>query len=46
MGMTPKPREGDQFRAALNTRPNPLNTMGPKGVPAQSKKRRQTPAHG
>jgi hypothetical protein len=26
-------------RAALNTRPKPLKTMGPKGVPAQSKKR-------
>jgi hypothetical protein len=52
MGMTPKPREGDQYseqetqqrfdklvRAALNTKPKPLKTMGPKGVPAQSKKR-------
>jgi hypothetical protein len=27
-------------RAALNTKPKPLKTMGPKGVPAQSKKRR------
>jgi hypothetical protein len=27
-------------RAALNTRPKPLKMMGPKGVPAQSKKRR------
>jgi hypothetical protein len=25
-------------RAALNTKPKPLKTMGPKGVPAQSKK--------
>ena len=29
-------------RAALNTNPKPLKTMGPKGVPAQSKKRQQT----
>jgi hypothetical protein len=27
-------------RAALNTRPKPLKVMGPKGVPAQSKKKR------
>jgi hypothetical protein len=27
-------------RAALNTRPKPLKRMGPKGVPAQSKKAR------
>jgi hypothetical protein len=26
-------------RAALNTKPKPLKAMGPKGVPAQSKKR-------
>jgi hypothetical protein len=28
-------------RAALNTKPIPLKSMGPKGVPAQSKKRRK-----
>jgi hypothetical protein len=28
-------------RVALNTKPKPLKTMGPKGVPAQSKKRRK-----
>jgi hypothetical protein len=28
-------------RAALNTRPKPLKTMGRKGVPAQSKKRQE-----
>jgi hypothetical protein len=28
-------------RAALNTRPKPLKSMTPKGVPAQSKKRRK-----
>jgi len=28
-------------RAALNTRPKPIKSMGPKGVPAQSKKRRK-----
>jgi hypothetical protein len=57
MGMTPKPREEDQFseqetqqrfnklvRAALNTKPKPLKTMGPKGVLAQSKKRAKTSA--
>jgi hypothetical protein len=35
-------------RAALSTRPKPLKATGPRGVPAQSKKRnRQTPAaHG
>jgi hypothetical protein len=27
--------------AALNTKPKPLKSMGPKGVPAQSKKRRK-----
>jgi hypothetical protein len=28
-------------KAALNTRPKPLKSMGPKGVPAQSKKHRK-----
>jgi hypothetical protein len=28
-------------RAALNTKPKPLKSMGPKGVPAQSKKRKK-----
>ena len=28
-------------KAALNTRPKPLKSMGPEGVPAQSKKRRK-----
>jgi hypothetical protein len=28
-------------RRALNTKPKPLKSMGPKGVPAQSKKRRR-----
>ena len=28
-------------RRALNTRPKPLKTMGPKGMPSQSKKRRK-----
>lgn len=28
-------------KAALKTRPKPLKSMGPKGVPAQSKKRRK-----
>jgi spore germination protein GerM len=32
-------------RAALNTKPKPLKTMGPKGVPAQSKKRQRTIKH-
>jgi len=27
-------------RSALNTKPKPLKAMGPKGVPAQSKKAR------
>ena len=27
-------------RAALNTKPKPLKSMGPKGMPSQSKKRR------
>jgi hypothetical protein len=27
-------------KSALNTRPTPLKIMGPKGVPAQSKKKR------
>jgi hypothetical protein len=27
--------------AALNTRPKPLKSMGPKGMPSQSKKRRK-----
>jgi hypothetical protein len=28
-------------KAALNTRPKPLKSMGPKGMPSQSKKRRK-----
>jgi hypothetical protein len=28
-------------RAALNTSPKPLKSMGPKGMPSQSKKRRK-----
>ena len=28
-------------RSALNTRPTPLKSMGPKGMPSQSKKRRK-----
>jgi hypothetical protein len=28
-------------RRALNTRPKPLKSMGPKGMPSQSKKRRK-----
>jgi hypothetical protein len=28
-------------RAALNTKPKPLKSMGPKGMPSQSKKRRK-----
>jgi hypothetical protein len=28
-------------RAALNTKPKPLKSIGPKGVPAQSKKARK-----
>jgi hypothetical protein len=28
-------------KAALNTRPKPLKSMGPKGVPAQSKRHRK-----
>ncbi len=28
-------------RAALNTKPTPLKSMTPKGVPAQSKKRQK-----
>jgi hypothetical protein len=28
-------------RAALNTKPKPLKTMGPKGVPAQSKQQKK-----
>jgi hypothetical protein len=28
-------------KSALNTRPKPLKSMGPKGVPAQSKKQRK-----
>jgi hypothetical protein len=28
-------------RAALNTRPKPLKSMGPTGMPSQSKKRRK-----
>lgn len=33
-------------KAALNTRPKPLKSMGQKGVPAQSKKRRALEAKG
>jgi hypothetical protein len=33
-------------RAALNTKPKPLKAMGPKGVPAQSKKRQKKTKHG
>jgi hypothetical protein len=29
------------LKAAVNTPPKPLKSMGPKGVPAQSKKRRK-----
>lgn len=29
-------------RSALNTKPKPLKSMGPKGVPAQSKKRQKS----
>jgi hypothetical protein len=28
-------------RSALNTKPKPLKIMGPKGVPAQSKKKQK-----
>ena len=28
-------------KAAQNTRPKPLKSMGPKGMPSQSKKRRK-----
>jgi hypothetical protein len=28
-------------KSALNTRPKPLKSMGPKGMPSQSKKRRK-----
>lgn len=28
-------------RSALNTKPQPLKIMGPKGMPSQSKKRRK-----
>ena len=28
-------------RSALNTRPKPLKSMGPNGMPSQSKKRRK-----
>jgi hypothetical protein len=31
-------------RRALNTRPKPLKSMGPKGMPSQSKKRRKRKA--
>ncbi len=31
-------------RSALNTKPKPLKTMGPKGVAAQSKKRQKSHA--
>jgi hypothetical protein len=33
-------------RAALNTKPKPLKSMGRKGVPAQSKKRMRAIPHG
>jgi hypothetical protein len=29
------------LKAAVNTPPKPLKSMGPKGVPAQSKKKRK-----
>ena len=29
------------LKAAVNTPPKPLKSMGPKGVPAQSKKRKK-----
>jgi len=32
-------------RAALNTKPKPLKTMGRRGVPAQSKKRQKKADH-
>jgi hypothetical protein len=31
-------------RSGLNTKPNPLKSMTPRGVPAQSKKRRKRKA--
>jgi hypothetical protein len=31
-------------KSALNTRPKPLKSMGPKGMPSQSKKRRKKKA--
>jgi len=34
-------RFGKLVKAALNTRPKTLKSMGPKGAPAQSKKRRK-----
>lgn len=34
-------RFGKLVKTALNTRPKTLKSMGPKGVPAQSKKRRK-----
>jgi hypothetical protein len=53
MGRIPQDREGHYgeqeaqqrfeklVKSALNTRPKPLKSMTPKGVPAQSKKRRK-----
>ncbi|MCD0424102.1 hypothetical protein LOC51_43390 [Rubrivivax sp. JA1024] len=35
-------RFGKLVKQALNTRPKPLKIMGPKGVPAQSKKGKVT----
>lgn len=41
----PEPEAQRRFlaalKAAVNTRPKPLKTITPKGVPAQSKKRRK-----
>jgi hypothetical protein len=31
-------------KSALNTRPKPLKSMGPKGMPSQSKKQRKPKA--
>lgn len=56
MGKTPQDRDeqyGEQeaqrrfmaaLKAAVNTPPRPLKSMTPKGVPAQSKKRRKLAA--
>jgi hypothetical protein len=35
----------DALKAAVNTPPKPLKSMGPKGVPAQSKKRQKKTRH-